>query len=164
MSKTRFLLTGLIVVVLLAAVGTAVAASGNYRAHLSNDEEVFTVPVVSDAQGQALFQLSEDGAALDYKLIVSNIQNTRMAHIHQGAPGVNGPIIVWLYPDAPPFQLIPGRHDGILAEGAITASSLVGPMAGQTLADLVALIEAGNAYVNVHTDQYPGGEVRGQVH
>ena len=72
-------------------------------------------------------------------------------------------IVAWLYPSAPPQQLIPGRSSGTLGEGTITAADLVGPLAGQRLSDLVAAIDAGNAYVNVHTSQFPSGEVRGQV-
>jgi hypothetical protein len=34
---------------------------------------------------------------------------------------------------------------------------------GKTIADLVADIKAGNAYVNVHTTEHPGGEIRGQI-
>ncbi len=67
-----------------------------------------------------------------------------------------------------------GRMDGVLAEGTITAANLVGPLAGHPLSDLVAAIQAGNAYVNIHTNDgvapantgpgdFPGGEIRGQL-
>jgi hypothetical protein len=45
----------------------------------------------------------------------------------------------------------------------ITSASLVGPMAGQTLDDLLEQMHADNTYVNVHTSQFPPGEVRGQI-
>ena len=85
------------------------------------------------------------------------------AHIHMAAIGANGPVVAWLYPSAPPPVQLPGRTQGTLSEGSITAASLVGPLQGMTLADLVAAINAGNAYVNVHTTGIPGGEVRGQI-
>ena len=66
-------------------------------------------------------------------------------------------------PSAPPPQLIPGRFQGVLAEGAITQASLVGSLAGQSLSVLLDNIASGLAYVNVHTSQFPPGEIRGQI-
>ena len=133
----------------------------NYRTHLTGGEEV---PAnASRAQGQAIFQLNHDGTALSYKLIVANIQNVTMAHIHRAPAGANGPVVVWLYPSAPPAMLIPGRSQGVLNEGVITEAQLVGQLAGQPLSSLLAEMQAGNAYVNVHTSQFPPGEVRGQI-
>ena len=100
---------------------------------------------------------------LHYTLIASNIENVLQSHIHLAPAGVNGPVVVWLYPSSPPAVLIPGRFSGVLAEGTITADDLVGPLAGQPLSSLIDEITAGNAYVNVHTSQYPGGEIRGQI-
>ncbi len=60
-------------------------------------------------------------------------------------------------------MLIPGRSNGPLAVNVITEANLVGPLVGQTLADLIAEMRAGNTYVNVHTNQFPAGEIRGQI-
>jgi hypothetical protein len=167
-------LLALLVTVLLGAVGTAVAANLNFGTHLASREEVPPVPgllIDSRGQGQAIFHLSEDGQSIEYKLIASNIENVVQAHIHVGPPGVNGPIVVFLY------GLVPsggGRTDGVLSEGTITAANLIGPLAGHPLSDLIAAIESGNAYVNVHTNDgiapintgpgdFPGGEIRGQL-
>jgi hypothetical protein len=136
-------------------------SSSNFRTHLTGSEEV--PPVTTNAQGQAIFRLSSDGTSLYYKLIASNIEDVLMAHIHLAPAGQNGGIVVWLYPDAPPAQLIPGRHNGVLAEGTITDANLVGALAGMTVADLVAEIMNDNAYVNVHTTANMGGEIRGQI-
>jgi hypothetical protein len=162
--------------VLLTTGGSALAASSkNFGTHLKGDHER---PVARDthAQGQATFQVNEDGTAIHYKLNVANIENVTQAHIHRGPSDGTGPIVVWLYPEdgttpAPPAA---GRTQGRLAEGTITASDLVNTMAGQPLSALIAAIEAGDAYVNVHTDDgqappnsgpgdFPGGEVRGQL-
>jgi hypothetical protein len=134
----------------------------NFVAPLSGDQEV--PPADTRARGNAIFQLSKDGTELSYKLIVANIENVTQAHIHGPAPrGVNTGVVVWLYPDAPPATLIPGRFNGVLAEGTITADNLVGTLAGQSLGVLIEMIKAGNAYVNVHTSQFPPGEIRGQI-
>jgi hypothetical protein len=65
------------------------------------------------------------------------------AHIHEGAAGANGPVIV-------PLQRI--------SANAFTAA----PNAQLTEAQYQAYI-AGNLYVNVHSEKYPGGEVRAQI-
>jgi hypothetical protein len=159
--KVRLLLLFLLIT-LLATAGTAVAAgkSRNFRAHLSGKD----AGVETLAQGQAVFQFSKDGEQLRYKLAVANIENVTMAHIHLAEDvGGNGPPVVWLYPDGPPPQEIPGRFDGVLAKGTVTANDLVGPLAGKTLEDLKEAMEQGLTYVNVHTSQNPGGEIRGDI-
>jgi hypothetical protein len=166
-------------VLAFAVAGTATAAAlaafnGNVGTHLKGKYEV---PLRNtNAQGQAMFRVSDDGSSVDYKLIASNIDNAFMAHIHMGSPTVAGPIVVWLYPSTAPVPgpLGSGRHDGVLAEGTFTAANFVGPLAGHPLSDLMTAIETGNAYVNVHTNDgqdgvntgpgdFPGGEVRGQL-
>ncbi len=162
--KTRRLSTfmGLALILTLILTVTPVAAGPrNFRAHLNGAQEV--PPANTRAQGQAIFQLSKDGESLRYKLIVANIENVTMAHIHLAPADANGPVVAWLYPEGPPPQLIEGRFNGVLAEGVITADDLVGPLAGADLGDLVDEIIAGNTYVNVHTSQFPAGEVRGQI-
>lgn len=139
----------------------AVGQTHNLETHLAGRTEV---PANNSlAQGQAIFRLSEDGTELHYKLIVANILNVTQAHIHLGPPDGTGGIVVWLYPSAPPAMLIPGRSQGTLAEGTITASQLVGALLGDTLDDLMDEIRDNNAYVNVHTSQFPPGEIRGQI-
>jgi len=137
------------------------ASERNFRAQLNGESEVHEV--VTRARGQAHFQLANDGSSISFKLIVANIENVTMAHIHLAPAGVNGPVVVWLYPFGPPPQLIEGRFNGVLAEGVITDDSLTGPLAGATLDDLLDEIRSGNAYVNVHTSQYGAGEIRGQI-
>ena len=146
---------------LFALSSTVLARPQNYVAVLSGGEEVPAVDTT--ARGQAHFQLSHDGTELRYRLIVANIEDVTMAHIHIAPPGANGPVVVWLYPDAPPPQPIPGRTNGVLATGVITADNLVGDLAGEGLDALIAHFEDDNAYVNVHTDAFPAGEVRGQI-
>jgi hypothetical protein len=112
-----------------------------------------------------VFKLSDDGSALHYTLIASNIENVLQAHIHLrvNADAGTGGIVVWLYPDGPPAMLIPGRHDGVLAEGTITSANLVNALAGKEISDLVAALDSGLAYVNVHTTLNQPGEIRGNL-
>jgi hypothetical protein len=133
----------------------------NFRAHLSGGQEVPANN--SKATGQAIFQLSKDGNSLSYKLIVANIENVTQAHIHLAPAGANGGVAAWLYPSGPPSQLIPGRTNGILMQGELTGSDLVGALEGQSLSALIDEFNDGGAYVNVHTSQFPPGEIRGQI-
>jgi CHRD domain len=152
-----------------AAASATVSVPLNFRAHLSGDDVV--PPRDTRAQGEAVLQLSEDGTALSYVVIASNIENVTGAHIHLGAAGAVGPNVVFLFGPVPPAG---GRTNGVVAEGTITAANLINALAGQPLSVLIDAIAAGNAYVDVPTNDGvppaftgPGdfvtGEIRGQL-
>lgn len=63
-----------------------------------------------------------------------------------------------------PFSGLPATTSGIFS-GTLTAANLLpSPANGiNTFADAIAAIQNGNAYVNLHTGQFPGGEIRGQL-
>ena len=129
--------------------------------------ELSGAPAGADSQaiGRAILRLNPDGNSVSYQLEVLGIANVTQAHIHvAGTPGGNGSPAVWLYPSAPPSMLLPGELRGVLGEGSFTAANFVGPLAGKTLDDLLAAIQEDRAYVNVHTQQFPGGEIRGLLH
>ena len=65
-----------------------------------------------------------------------------MAHIHEGAAGANGPVIVPLTKDGDTYKVPAGAK--------LTSAQL-------------ASFKAGNLYVNVHSAANPGGEIRGQL-
>lgn len=165
--KMKSLVMVFVMIVLLAAVGSVSARSvTHFEAHLTGASEVPANG--SQAVGQAVFRV--DGDAIHYRLIVANLDNVRMAHIHYAPAGVNGGVSVWLYPERPPVQLIPGTTNGVLMTGTITQADLDAlKPAGtdtrpiQTMEQLIAAMVAGNTYANVHTDQFPGGEIRGQI-
>lgn len=130
----------------------------------------------TQATGRAIFHMGSDGQKLAYELMVSNITNAFQAHIHLAPAGSNGGIVLWLYPSTTPGAgpVGGGRLDGMIAKGEVTAANLVGALAGQPLQSLIDQINAGNAYVNIHTNDgvaptdtgpgdFPGGEIRGQI-
>ncbi|MGQ0569760.1 MAG: CHRD domain-containing protein [Armatimonadota bacterium] len=155
------LLVSILTAVMVIPTGLATAQQGAYIAYVSSAEEVPRNN--SRAEGMASFELAPGATGLRYWLKVDNLSNVQMAHIHIGAPGQNGAIAVWLYPPAPPARLISGVSNGLLQDGTITVANLTGPLQGRTFRDLITAIEAGNAYVNVHTTAFPGGEIRGQM-
>ncbi len=93
-----------------------------------------------------------------FKLNVTDMQGVKQAHIHTGKQGENGPILVTLYKSDTP-QTINGK----LAYGNITANLLEGPMKGKQISDLTPAMSNRSTYVNVHTEKYPKGEIRGQI-
>lgn len=141
----------------------------DFEAHLSGKtwtskaNSSVTYTISTKAQGEALFKVTKDGMKIEFSLMVANIENITMAHIHIDTGVVVGPIVVWLYPRQPPLQLILGRFSGVLVKGTITSSDLTGPLAGKTISDLLALMQKGKTYVVVHTSQNPPGEIRGYI-
>jgi hypothetical protein len=127
--------------------------------------------VVTDGQGTFKASLNDAGDQLSYTLSYSGLNgNVTQAHIHVGqrfvAAGIsaflcsnlgNGPAGTQLCPSAP-AQI----------SGTISAADVIGPtnqgVGPGELADLLAALHAGQAYVNVHTDVSPGGEIRAQLH
>jgi CHRD domain len=152
----------------LLALAPPAVASDNFVAPLSGDQEVPARD--TQAVGVATFKLRDEGTALLFKVNVANIDNAFAAHIHCGAVGVNGPVGVTLFVGAPAG----GALNGTLAEGTITAPDPGNGCGWTNLAAVLAAMESGNTYVNVHTNDgvppintgpgdFPGGEIRGQV-
>jgi hypothetical protein len=128
------------------------------------------VPAVSSpARGRFSGVLQQD--ALEYRLTYDDLQaNVLMAHIHFAQPDVNGGIVVWLCASAAVTtapagtQACPqsGTIEGTIVAADVQAQLTQGIDAGG-FEELARIIRAGFAYVNVHTEQSPGGEIRGQI-
>jgi CHRD domain-containing protein len=146
------------------------SVQATYFAPLRSSSEV--PPNNSVAVGQANFRLNAAGTELTYDLVSKDISNIVQSHIHIAPEGVNGPIVQFL------FGLVAAgsgpQVDDVVAKGKIDGSSFTGTLTGRPFSELIAAIEAGNAYVNVHTNDgvapttnqpgdIPGGEIRGQI-
>lgn len=159
----RLLLVSLPIAVSLLAAATAVDAhSEKFTARLTGDQEV--PPRDTQASGRTEFRLDDDDdddmAALEFRLRVANISNVTAAHIHCAPEGVNGPVGVTLFRGTTGS----GRFSGTLARGTITSPDAGNACGWTTLDQVIDAMEDGNTYVNVHTTQFPGGELRGQIH
>ncbi len=119
--------------------------------------------VKTNANGVAMFM--QAGENVRYVLLVTKLDDVTEAHIHMGKKGQSGSVVVWLYPSpkATKGQQFSGEFNGVLASGTFNSGDLVGPLKGTSLSQLASVIENGEAYVNVHTKQYPEGEIRGQI-
>jgi hypothetical protein len=139
--------------ILLATVaGTASAQTTHWVASLSPLNEV---PPAALSSGSGTFEadLTEPAHdAMTFTLTYTGLTTpTIFAHIHRGAAGVNGPVIYFLSP-----VNFASPHSGA------TDPTPSGGPTGFIPADFTDL-SAGNLYVNIHTQQYTGGEVRGQI-
>lgn len=152
--------TSLLGIGLLAGcgIGTDVERIDAFRATLTGAEEV--PPVTTIATGVADFVL-ETPTQLVYQLRVDDIEDATAAHIHFGAPGVNGPVVVLLFQAEDPVSV---AAPTTIATGTITAGD-VNAVTGfdGSFASLLAEMRAGNMYVNVHTTENPPGEIRGRI-
>ncbi len=134
---------------------TVVFANHEFSANLTGQEEV--PPVDTQAMGEAIFvPIQPRNETIDFYVNTTGIQAVTQAHIHSGSPGENGPIVVTL------FTLNPVQND-VSINGSIAANNLEGPMQGKTVAELIGAIKNNTTYVNVHTEQNPNGEIRGQL-
>jgi hypothetical protein len=160
-------LTALVGLVMLSAT-SASEGTLSLRATLSGFQEV--PPKLTDATGT--FTATISGGQLKYKLTYSRLSSSALqAHIHFGQRAVSGGIFIWLCQTATnpaPTPLVPTcLAAGGTITGTATADSVL-KVGGQTLnagnfGDAIAIVRSGEAYVNVHTTNFPGGEIRGQV-
>ena len=136
----------------LIAIAVAQGSDTQYSAVLSGDEEV--PPVDTQAVGIADFSPAEN--SVGYTINATEIEGTTAGHIHYGIEGENGPIIVTLFKyDTPQNQ--------VSESGTITAENLTGPLQGMQVSDLIDEFNEGNTYANIHTENNPNGEIRGQI-
>jgi hypothetical protein len=149
----RSFIAALVAGAVILAFALPASAGDNFAAPLAGGEEV--PPVDTQATGVATFKLRGEGLA--FKVNVANIDDVVAAHIHCGAVGADGPIGVTLFLGAP------DAINGTLASGVITAPDLGNACAWADLGAVVAALESGDTYVNVHTLANPGGEIRGQI-
>ena len=119
--------------------------------NLSGGEEV--PPVQTAATGVAEFIPGEDSVA--YSVNATNIEGATAGHLHLGKQGENGPVVVTLFKYDSPMN-------EVSESGTFTADKLEGPLAGKELSDLAIAGANASLYVNIHTEQNPNGEIRGQ--
>ncbi len=145
-----------------------------FSAIMTGDKEV--PPVSTDTTGTIRVQANSQQQTLDYDLTLTNLNGVVTgAHIHMGRPGFNGPIVADL--NAPGLGGAAAASSSSSSSssgggtamtsnsvsGTIRSTDLKGPLEGKQITDLVKLIQEGRAYTNVHTEQNPNGEIRGQL-
>jgi len=114
------------------------AHAADVKVMLSGDSEV--PPVKTAAMGEGMITIADDGT-VSGSVSTKGIEGT-MAHIHMAAPGKNGPVIVKLNKDGNTFKV---------------------PAGSKLDAEQLKAFKAGELYVNVHSADNKGGEIRGQL-
>jgi len=164
----RKLTVAFLAVTTLLIAAVADAGGPQFRARLSGDQEV--PPTSVDARGQFSIHFDKALTKAEFTLTVRDLEGVFRAHLHCNATGVNGPIFIHLMGDLPVAtgsgaqsrQNIDGKW---LSNATLTDqgfSNTTTPC-GDTLAEVVAAANACNVYVNVHTVDFPGGAIRGQL-
>jgi hypothetical protein len=135
------------------SMGLAFAQEQKFMAKLSAQEEV--PPTTSQATGMAEFTPMGTDSVM-YNVNATNIEGVTAGHIHLGKQGENGPVVVTLFKyDSPMNQ--------VSESGSFTADKFEGPWAGKQISDAATAMTNGETYVNIHTEQNPNGEIRGQI-
>lgn len=133
-----------------------VFANHEFAANLTGQQEV--PPVDTQATGEVIFVPELPlNKTIDFYANATGLQGATQGHIHSGVEGENGPIVVTLFKFDSPQNNVTDQ------EGSIAVNNLEGPMQGKTIPDLMAALKNGSAYVNIHTEQNPDGEIRGQI-
>jgi hypothetical protein len=125
---------------------------------LSGKEEV--PPNASNASAWAKFQSVDNGSQLAYSVSIIGLKEITGAHIHNGIKGQNGDIVAVLSKGKSAQD---GGNVTISWNGNITKDDLQGPLKDKEISDLVSLMRNSSTYVNVHTEEYKDGAIRGQI-
>ena len=133
-SRVRVLVASM----LLMGLGVGSALGADVKVALSGANEVPAVK--TSASGSGTITIADDGA-VSGSVSATGVAGTA-AHIHEGAAGANGPVIVPLTKDGDTYKVPAGAK--------LTSAQM-------------ASFKAGNLYVNVHSAANPNGEVRAQL-
>jgi hypothetical protein len=144
-----------------------------FPANLSGAQEVPAVDTTMTGEVEAKFD--EGFTQLEVKLEVRDVPENvtvERAHFHCGRPGENGPIAFGLFePGDLTFDPDSGVAEGVLTNDDFSGANCVeddegNEIIGRPVNNIVALafaMDDGLIYANVHTNENPGGEIRGQM-
>ncbi|MGB3726944.1 MAG: CHRD domain-containing protein, partial [Glaciecola sp.] len=136
-------------------IHTPANPSGELRGQIITDDYVLVtfsldgdqqVPAnASTAKGDGYALINSTSLALELTTLTTGVADATAAHIHIGATGTNGPVLVGLLQDA------------------ADVNAWFTPATTTIDTDTLAILLDGGHYVNVHTPAFPGGEIRGQI-
>ena len=119
-------------------------------------------PTGSPATGTLDLLLTDNDTKLHFRLRAEGMTRIIQSHIHIGAPGTVGPVVVFFFAMTPnTFDKAVTGEDFEVA-GVRTAADF-GLPPGVTFAAFLADLRSGNTYVNIHSPTHKGGEIRGVI-
>lgn len=131
----------------------SVYSEQEFTASLSGDHEV----PPNNSTGKGFASLKPMGDEISYKVNSSGLNNVTTIHIHGGKSADYGrEVIATLQAEKKPIN-------GVVGHGNITTYDLMGNLSGASTSDLVKEVQRGKVYINIHTDSFPNGEIRGLV-
>jgi hypothetical protein len=173
MSSKRFRIP-LAIALVLGLVGTSVAlAASRHHGHGPHSGTQFSAHLIGYSEvpainttGQADLTLTIGSGQLTFTLTYSGLSgNPGAAHVHIGQPGVNGNVS-FFFCGGGGKPACPAATSGTITGTVLPADVGAIPTQGFNAGDLNAVISAirgGVAYANMHTTNFPGGEIRGQL-
>jgi hypothetical protein len=177
--KRSIVLTGILAVMFLAMAVAPAAANGPNPAFLPEGFSAFLIgyeevpPVFTRGSGTLQIQISPDRTSISYTLSYSGLSSAvTQAHIHFGERPTNGGIVVFLCDNTGKAPSgVPACPNSGTVTGTVTAADVNTPndpepvtaqgIAAGDFAGLLGAIEHDSAYGNVHTSNFPAGEIRG---
>jgi len=133
--------------------------SGIYTAELTGAESVPQVNTTATAT--LTLDYDAETEVMSYVLTVTRaLTFPSDATIYAGEPGSSDGAAVYTLFAGPMEE---GSFTGKLAEGTIAEQDLTGPLRDKTIADLIALLEDGGAYVSIGNKSHPVDAIRGQI-
>ena len=158
----------LLVLLSLLTISAVLAQNvkGVATAHLRSYDEV---PALSTpGSGDFVATINASGTEMNYQLRYSHLQGkVTQSHLHFGQKSVNGAIMIFLCSN---LGNGPAGTQACPDEGTITGVIHAADVTGNTqgiapgeLFEIIQGLRGGVVYANVHSDLFPGGEIRGQV-
>lgn len=134
-----------VVLLLVVVAAPVVLAQSTFHANMSGAQEV----PAGDPNGTGTATITIVGTTVSYTITVNNIDAPLAQHIHTGAAGANGPVVVSL----PGVWAGSGQGPWTLTGSTTTTAAIANAI----------VANPGGHYVNVHNQPFPGGAVRGQL-
>ena len=151
--RVRYSLIPILAVALIAASAPSHATTTSYVANLSGANEV--PPNASPATGTGFVVYDDVANSITTSVTYSGLlANMTATHIHGPAlAGANAPVIHFLATTSPPIGTQSGSYNDVWDSSDSPALSAVH----------IGYLTTQKLYINIHTTQFPGGEIRGQI-